>query len=79
MSGEKFIDRVVENFADAVVQRPLVGAADIHSGLFAHGFKAFERTQVVGVVITGLEIRCGLRGFLIGWIFGDLFVWHQKE
>ena len=39
---EKFIHRIVQDLADAMVQRPLVGAADIHARLFAHGLEPFE-------------------------------------
>ena len=37
---QKFIDRVVKNLAHAVVEGPLVGAADIHARLFANSLEA---------------------------------------
>jgi hypothetical protein len=37
--GEMFVDGVVENFGDAVMEGALIGAADIHTGLFADGFE----------------------------------------
>jgi hypothetical protein len=44
MAGEVFVDGVVEDLGDAVVEGPFVGAADIHAGLFADGLEALEFT-----------------------------------
>jgi hypothetical protein len=44
MAGEVFVDRIVEDLGDAVVEGPFVGAADIHAGLFADGLEALEFT-----------------------------------
>ena len=45
---------VVEHFGDEVVQRALVGAADIHAGAFAHGFQPLEHLDGGGVIGLGL-------------------------
>jgi hypothetical protein len=37
-----FVDGVVEHFGNTMVQRPFIGAADVHAGLFADGLEAFE-------------------------------------
>ena len=42
MPGEEFIDRIVENFRDAMMQGALVRAANIHAGFFPNGFKTFQ-------------------------------------
>ena len=42
MAGEVFVDGVVQDLRDAVVERALVGAADIHAGLFPDGLEALE-------------------------------------
>ena len=41
---QKLIDRVVKNLAHAMVKRTLVCSADIHAGLFTHGFESLEGT-----------------------------------
>ena len=51
VAGEVFVHGVVENLGDAVVESALVGAADIHAGLFANGLQAFEFAQFGRVVI----------------------------
>jgi hypothetical protein len=48
-----FVDGVVEDFRNAVVQGALVGAADVHAGLFADGFEALEFTELGSVVGVG--------------------------
>jgi hypothetical protein len=42
VSGEVFVDRVVENFEDAVVEAAFVCGPDIHSGALADAGEAFE-------------------------------------
>ena len=44
MARQKFIDRVIKNLAHAMVESSLVGSADIHTGLFAHGLESLEGT-----------------------------------
>jgi hypothetical protein len=42
MAGQSFIDRVVDDFEYHVVKAgAVVGVPDVHSGAFAHRFKAF--------------------------------------
>jgi len=80
VAGEEFIHRIVQHLADAVVERALVGAADIHARFFAHGVETFEGTQVVGGVVAGLEVRCRFGDFWGVGFFGGrfCFVWHQR-
>jgi hypothetical protein len=65
VTGEGFVNGVVHDFIDAVVEAGLVGVADIHSGAFADGFEAFEALDVGGFVggVSGVFLGgCGGRG-----------------
>ncbi len=55
VAGEVFVHGVVEHLGDAVMKRPLVGAADIHAGLLADGFQTLELAELVGVVSVGIR------------------------
>jgi hypothetical protein len=48
MAGDGFVHRVVEDFGDEVVERALVGAADIHTGTAADGLQALEDLDILG-------------------------------
>ncbi len=48
------VHRVVENFGDKVVQRALVGAADVHAGAFADRFQPLQHLDGGGVVGVGV-------------------------
>ena len=41
-SGERFIDRVVDDLGDKVMQATLGGVADVHPGALADSFQTFE-------------------------------------
>ena len=69
--GEMFVDGVVEDFGNAVVEGPLVGAADIHAGLLADGFEALEFAELGGVVGVGA-------GLVDDVAFGVGLVGHEK-
>ena len=51
VSREHLVHRVVDDFGEEVMQRLLVGAADIHAGPAAHRFEAFEHLDVGGRII----------------------------
>ncbi len=58
VAGKRFVDRVVDDFVDEVVQPHLAGRADVHGGAQAHGFKAFKNFDVfagVAVVVAVLD------------------------
>ena len=38
----RFVHRIVEHFGGEVMQRALVGAADIHAGAAAHGLEPLQ-------------------------------------
>ena len=47
---EVFVDGVIDDFPDEVMQPLGVHAADVHRRPFAHGFQAFENGNVLGGV-----------------------------
>ena len=47
MAGHRLVHRVVEHLGDEMVQRALVGAADIHARAAAHRLQALEHLDVV--------------------------------
>src|SRR5690606_33063901 len=54
--GERFVDGVVHDLVDQVVQRPQVGAADVHAGPQAHRLQALERVNRT-LVVSGLLLN----------------------
>jgi hypothetical protein len=53
MTGEVFVDRVVEHLENGVVETPLGGGvADVHPGAFADRVEALQLVDLRGVVIT---------------------------
>src|SRR5579864_4707761 len=50
VARQRFVDRVVANFPDEVMQAEFAGRANVHGGTFAHRFDAaknFDRSRVV--------------------------------
>lgn len=72
VAGQEFVDGVVHNFKDAVVEAALIGEADIHAGAFAHGLEAFELADLGGVI--GLPFSNGGGEFHFG---SRDIVWHK--
>ena len=56
MARHRLVHGVVQHFGDEMVQRPLVGAADIHAGAAAHRLEALQDLDVLGRIAA-----CGLR------------------
>ena len=52
---EVFIDGVIDDFPDQMVQSLLVRIADIHRWPFAHRLESFEDGDVFGGVVRGRE------------------------
>jgi hypothetical protein len=53
MTGEGFIDGIIDDFEDAVVKATFEGIADVHIRAFAHTFEAFEFLnfrRIVGII-----------------------------
>jgi hypothetical protein len=64
ITGEVLVDRVVENFENAVVEAALVGVTDIHAGALANGIEAFQLIDLGGII----NLRCGYLGFGFLWL-----------
>ena len=50
IAGQMFVDGIVEDFENAMMQPAFVGVADVHAGAFPDGFQAFEFIDFCGVV-----------------------------
>ena len=51
ISGKMFVDRIVENFVNEMVQPAFIRVADIHPGTFPDRFQAFELVDLGSVVL----------------------------
>ena len=60
MAGDGLVHRVVDHLGEEMVQRALVGAADIHAGPAAHRLQPFEHLDR-GRVVAGLGQRAVAR------------------
>ena len=58
-TGERFVDRVVDDFIDQMMEPALIGAPDIHTGPTADGLEAFEDLNVSGSVGRRLRLTNG--------------------
>ena len=65
MAGERLVHGVVDHFGEQVMQRLLVGAADIHAGAAAHRLEPFQNLDVLGGV-AGLARRAARGGARCG-------------
>jgi len=50
VAGERLVHGVVDHLGEEMVQRLLVGAADVHAGPAAHRLEAFEHLDIPGGV-----------------------------
>ena len=57
VARHRLVHGVVDHLGEEVVQRLLVGAADVHAGAAAHGLEAFEDLDVGGRVVVGRRLR----------------------
>ncbi len=51
VTGERLVNRVIDNFVDQVMQAEFARRADVHGGTLAHGFHAAEHFDGVGGVV----------------------------
>src|SRR5262249_13479971 len=56
-SGQRFVDRVVDDLVDEVMQSGWSGRANIHGRTFPDGFEALENLDFVGAVIAAAAGR----------------------
>lgn len=64
VAGKRFVNGVIENFVEQVVQSTRACVADVHSGPLAHRFEPFQHLNVFGSV--GRSDLLGQR-FLFGF------------
>ena len=69
VASQRLIHRVVDHFREQMMQRLLVGAADIHAGPAPNRLEAFQHLDVAGG-ITGLAAGRARRGFRCGAALG---------
>jgi hypothetical protein len=50
-AGERFVDRVVDDFVDEMVQTRRAGGSDVHGGPLAHRLEPLEDLDFVGAVV----------------------------
>src|SRR5690606_13903557 len=50
VSGERLIDRVVDNLINEVVKAAGTGRADVHTGAFANRFESLKNLDLVGAI-----------------------------
>jgi len=55
-----FIDRVIENFENHVMQAALIRVADVHSGAFANGLEAFQFVDLRGIIFLSVTDAGGV-------------------
>ena len=74
VTGQRLVDRVVDELVDHVVQAVHVGVADVHAWPFANGLETFKDLDVrAGVGAAGLQV-VGFR-LVDLLVFGIVFVW----
>src|SRR5690606_30514793 len=54
----EFIDAVVDDFEDKMMQTPFIGAADVHAWTASYGVEAFEHLDMLGLIDTLHAILC---------------------
>ena len=50
VTGQRLVDRVVDDLVDQMVQAPHTGRPDVHAGTLAHRLESLEDGDVLGVV-----------------------------
>ena len=50
-AGQRFVDRVVDDFVDEMMQARRTGRADVHRRPLANGLESFEYLDLVGAVV----------------------------
>ena len=53
VAGDRLVHRIVDDLGGEVVERALVGAADVHAGAAADGLEPLEHLDRGGVVTVG--------------------------
>ncbi len=70
MAGDRLVHRVVDDLGGQMVERGLVGAADIHAGATAYGLEFFEYLDIFrGVVLAGTFVGCPAEQVVVHAVF----------
>ena len=81
MSGQSFVNRIIDDFIDHVVQaRAVIRIADIHAGALTHGVKTTQDLDGIGAV-NRLFRRCNRisHGASNSSIFGAMAIWKTRK
>ena len=57
VAGHSFVDRVIDDLVDQVVQTPLPSGPDVHTGPLADGIQAFEDGDRASVIRHGGSLQ----------------------
>jgi hypothetical protein len=60
VTGEMFVNRVIKNFKDHVVQTTFIRVADVHSGAFPNCFETFQLIDLSGIIFLRLPDAGGV-------------------
>src|SRR5580698_1451861 len=80
VSGERFVNRIVDDFVDQMMKSEVTGRADVHGGTLADGFHATQYFDGIGGVIAVAVDRVGPTGSILGVDNGggfNLFCCHS--
>ena len=61
VTGQMFIDRIIEDFKDHVVQTAFIGVADVHARPLSHRFEALKFVDLGGIVFLPSADSSGTR------------------
>ena len=64
VAGQRFVDGVVDDFVDAMVETRFVRITDVHTGSLAHGLEALEALDVGSTVAFVAGVLAAIRVFL---------------
>ena len=56
ISGESFVDRIVHDLKDTMVETPFMGVADVHVGAFSHALQPLQFLNLGGVICLGSQL-----------------------
>ena len=80
VAGHRLVHRVVDDFREQMMQRLLVGAADIHAGTAADRLQPFQHLDVLGAVagVAAARAARGFRRLLARGLFADGFAARRR-
>ena len=55
VAGQVFVDGVINNLPDQVMESPGIGATDVHSRSFSYSFETFEGCNITRIVVALLR------------------------